>query len=212
MNTLIDTILRKTSDDCFDDTELRVFLASSADRRYGLVKRALQQGSLLRIRRGLYCLPKHYRRRSLDVFELAQRIYAPSYISFETALSYHELIPEGVYTVTSASVKRSRDFDTPLGRFSFNTLPQLGFFTAVSRVPLDTHRAFLMANPWKAILDLVYTQKKNWPSFTSFLESMRIEFEDLEKPENIFLKQMAIYYKNKRVSHFIQLIEKAYQT
>ncbi|HSW71384.1 MAG TPA: hypothetical protein VLH77_05335 [Gammaproteobacteria bacterium] len=64
-------------------------------------------------------------------FELAQYIYGPSYISLESALSFHKLIPETVYTVTSTTVKRSREFQTPLGVYSFLHLPPENFYVEV---------------------------------------------------------------------------------
>ncbi len=41
---------------------------------------------------------------------IANRLYAPSYVSFESALSRHGLIPEGVYAVTSASTRKTAVF------------------------------------------------------------------------------------------------------
>ncbi|GAI56933.1 unnamed protein product, partial [marine sediment metagenome] len=35
------------------------------------------------------------------LFKIANRIYLPSYISLESALSYYHLIPESVYGITS---------------------------------------------------------------------------------------------------------------
>src|SRR3989344_3511398 len=42
----------------------------------------VKSGKLIRVRRGLYAKDKNY-----DKFELATRIYTPSYISFETVLT-----------------------------------------------------------------------------------------------------------------------------
>src|SRR5579863_1173434 len=85
------------------DAELEALLEGTPDSRYGKVKRLLAQGKLLHIRRGLYCLTDMlgYLIKP-HPFELAQYIYGPSYISFESALSFYQLIPETVYTVTSA--------------------------------------------------------------------------------------------------------------
>jgi predicted transcriptional regulator of viral defense system len=60
------------------------------------------------------------------LFEIANRIYRPSYISLETALSYYHLIPESVYGISSASTRRTYTFKTPIGEFSYKTIkPQL---------------------------------------------------------------------------------------
>jgi predicted transcriptional regulator of viral defense system len=50
------------------------------------------------------------------LFEIANRIYSPSYISFETALFWHGLIPESVYGITSASTRRTYKFISILRR------------------------------------------------------------------------------------------------
>lgn len=46
------------------------------------LKRYVRAGKLIRLRRGFYAKDKNY-----DRFELATRIYTPSYISFETVLT-----------------------------------------------------------------------------------------------------------------------------
>ncbi len=62
------------------------------------------------------------------LFLIANKLYAPSYVSFEMALSYYGLIPEGVYAITSATSKKTATFQTPIGKFSYRTLkPQLFF-------------------------------------------------------------------------------------
>ena len=62
------------------------------------------------------------------LFEIANRIYSPSYISFEMALSYYHLIPESVYGITSASTRRTYKFKTPIAEFSYRTIKHNLFF------------------------------------------------------------------------------------
>ncbi|MCK4418271.1 hypothetical protein KAV79_00495, partial [Candidatus Aerophobetes bacterium] len=62
------------------------------------------------------------------LFEIANKIYKPSYISFETALSFYHLIPESVYGITSASTRRTYKFKTQMAEFSYRTIkPELFF-------------------------------------------------------------------------------------
>src|SRR5438270_12510241 len=106
------------------DIELERLLGGTPDSRYGKVKRMLVQGKLLHIRRGLYCITRElgYLQKP-SLLEMAQYIYGPSFISLESALSYHNLIPEAVYTTTSVTSKRSKEFKTPLGYFSYRQVP-----------------------------------------------------------------------------------------
>ena len=62
------------------------------------------------------------------LFEIANRIYTPSYISLEMALSYYHLIPESVYGITSVSTRRTYKFKTSIAEFNYRTInPQLFF-------------------------------------------------------------------------------------
>jgi hypothetical protein len=56
------------------------------------------------------------------------RIYHPAYLSLETALSYHGLIPKGVYTLTCVSLLKTQEYHTPIGTFCYQLLlPRLYF-------------------------------------------------------------------------------------
>jgi predicted transcriptional regulator of viral defense system len=82
---------------------------------------------------------------------IANKIYRPSYISFETAMSYYRLIPESVYMITSASTRRTNQFETPLARFSYRTVKPALFF-GYSLLPGGIKIAFME----KALLDHFY--------------------------------------------------------
>ncbi len=84
----------------------------------------------------------------------ANRMYSPSYVSFESALSYYQLIPEGVFSITSVSTLLTKSFDTPLGRFVFRHLrPELFFGYRLVAV---SGQHIKMAEPEKVILDYFY--------------------------------------------------------
>src|SRR5450830_1140149 len=54
---------------------------------------------------------------------VANVLFGPSYVSLDFALSWHALIPEGVVEVSSVTPRRTREFVTPVGRFSYTHLP-----------------------------------------------------------------------------------------
>lgn len=190
------------------DIELEALLDGSADSRYSKVKRLISQGKIIHIRRGLYCLPTVLAGSSIvkpHPFELAQHIYAPSYISLESALAYHNLIPEAVYTITSACARRSKEFNTPLGLFSYSHLPLENFYTEVEVINENGAR-FLMAKPWKAICDYIYCYKKNLVSLELLLEDLRINSDDLPILRDEEIEMLDEYYHQKRLSNFLQHI------
>ena len=105
MNKIIEYVYEHLPYDVFTDRDIaQLILRGSKDSRYGLIKRALKKSEIIRIRRGLYCLAKKYERRPLNLFSIAQLIYGPSYVSLESALSYHGWVPEGVFMTTSVSM------------------------------------------------------------------------------------------------------------
>lgn len=56
------------------------------------IKRTADEGKLIRLTKGLYETYK-----DITGYLVANAMYGPSYLSFDFALSYHSLIPEGVY-------------------------------------------------------------------------------------------------------------------
>ena len=175
MKTMTELALERAKRGIFTREECACWINDSGARLNALLKRAVASGEVLRIVRGLYCLDKRYLRAPLNPLELAQRIQGPSYISMESALAYHGWIPEAVYTVTSASVERSRAFETPLGMFSFTRIPQARFYAGVARIEVETGGSFLMAEPLKALADYVYVHDCQWASVTPVLESLRVD-------------------------------------
>src|SRR5690554_965136 len=81
-----------------------------------LYNRMVKDGEYIKIIRGLYETDP-----STPGYLLAGSIYGPSYLSFEFALAYHGLIPEAVYTFTSATYdkKKKKKFETPFGTFTY---------------------------------------------------------------------------------------------
>jgi hypothetical protein len=180
MQPLTEKILQSTLPDIVTDQDIHLLLGRpSAARRFGLVKRALAHEELVIIRRGLYILAAPYRRAPVDLFHVAGRVLFPSYVSLESALSAHGLIPELVHTVSSSTFKRSREFSTPLGRFEYRKSP----FTTL--VGVEHHvegegRArlpFLLASPLRALADLAHDRPQRVIDVGYLVNSLRIDAE-----------------------------------
>ena len=76
----------------------------------------VSHGKLYRVRRGLYTKDKNYSK-----LELATRIYAPSYVSFETILS-QEGITFQFYTQVSVASYLTRDIEVDGQIYSFKRI------------------------------------------------------------------------------------------
>ena len=166
MQWLTETARERAPWGVFTRPDVACWAGGSPDRQFNLIKRALASGEVLHLRRGLYHLAPRFLRENPDPLVLAQRIYGPSYLSLETALQFHGWIPEAVYSITSVSMDRSREFETPIVNFSFAAVPQKVLYAQVARVERheggDAARSFLMATPLKALADYVYVHKQDW--------------------------------------------------
>lgn len=112
-----------------------------------------EKGYIKKIIRGYYILAD----LKLDenvLFEIANRIYCPSYISFEMAFSYYQMIPESVYGLTSATSRKTMVFETNVGDFIYHTIqPRLHFGY---RLVNNRGKRFKVAEPEKALIDYFY--------------------------------------------------------
>jgi len=208
MQRLTEIAMVKAAGGVFTRPEVACWVGGSLQRQFSLLKRAVASGEVVRVHRGFYCLATKYLRQKLNPLALAQRIYGPSYISLATALSYHGWIPEAVYTVTSVSLDRSREYGTPLGHFSFTRVPQKTFYAAVARVENANGGSFLLAAPLKALADYVYVHKCDWDSARPVVESLRVDEGLLADIDADGLDRLLANYSSRRVLRFLRGLRK----
>lgn len=119
------------------------------------LSRWVSSGRVIQLRRGLYVLAPPYARASPNVLAIASQIRKPSYVSLQSALSYHGAIPESVPVVTCVTTGRPGRLETPLGEFLFRHLrPRL--FWGYRQVEVGGGESAYVALPEKALLDLFH--------------------------------------------------------
>jgi len=158
------------SEAILDSVQMRAILAGMADQR-GKIARILASGELISLRRGLYASG-----RGLDPHCLAGPIYGPSYISFETALAWHGMIPEGVTEILSATSKRAASFENDFGRFRYRAIPKAVSPVGILRIT-DSDLPFLIASPTKALVDRIALEPgfRSMADVARWMEGMRID-------------------------------------
>lgn len=119
------------------------------------LSRWVRSGRLVQLRRGLYSLGERYRGVTPHPFLVANRLVRGSYVSLESALAHHGMIPEYVASTTSVCTGRPRRWETPLGGFEFRHLRRR-LLRGFERVALSDGQEAYVATPEKALLDLVY--------------------------------------------------------
>jgi len=203
MSIQIEKKLREYPSDYLTYADLCALLPSTDNARYAQVKRALKEGLLLRLTKGVYCRGGYLATKMPHPFELSHYLRWPSYVSLESALSYHGLIPEAVYSTTSVTTMRKTTVTNSFGAFNFKTLPKSNFFMGVSRES-NEEGTFFIASPWKAITDYVYCYKKNWNNLEPFIESLRLDDTILIPINPDFAEKLIQYYDCARISKFLK--------
>jgi predicted transcriptional regulator of viral defense system len=114
--------------------------------------------------------------RQEELYIASNRIYSPSYISLQSALSFYRLIPEGVYTITAVTSLKTQNFHAGIGTFSYKHLkPALMFGYRLMKFENMSYR---LAEPEKLMLDYLYLN----PSLNTIedLKGLRLNLNELE--------------------------------
>ena len=194
------------------EKQLARVLEGGRQRRYGLVNRAINSGELHRLSRGRYLLADRFRDYPGHPFALAQAFVQGSYVSLETALAYHGWIPEAVYTTACVTPgRKTLVFETgKYGRFSFHPLAvHTGrFLELVKRVQI-TQQTMLVAEPLRALMDLMCLRKARWQGLGWLNKGLRIDEEYLKSIKRDDLDTLMLVYKQKRVKSFLSSLARA---
>ena len=83
------------------------------------IGRNLKSGLFVKLRNGFYAIKDS----APSLYLIANKLYQPSYVSLEKALSHYGIIPETVYAITSVTTKPTREFKSSKGVFSYPAGP-----------------------------------------------------------------------------------------
>jgi hypothetical protein len=168
-----------------------------------------KQGFLIRLRRGIYTF-----KTKADRFLIAGALYSPSYISYETALSYYGMIPERVEIIYSVAKGRPLEITTPLGSFAYRSQSTELYSGGMSMVFIDENPV-LIASKEKALLDTIAHRNLSTHGLTAesvyefVLQDLRVESKDLLSLSCSKLKKLSFLYRNhaprKLYDHIVKL-------
>jgi len=136
------------------------------------LSRWVRAGRLLQLRRGLYTLAPTWRKVEPHPFLAANRLQRGSYVSLQSALAFHGVIPEHVPTVTSVGPGRPEAVRNSLGTFQFSRLAE-GLLFGYSKVGVAPGQSAFVASPEKALLDLVHLT--TGADSADFLRELRLQ-------------------------------------
>jgi len=209
MNKIIATILKNCPNDYFSSHEISILLGKDVSRnaQLNLISRLVKKGYIIRLKKGLFVLGEEYQRSPLNLFEISQFIYHPSYVGLHSALSFYGAIPEAVHSITCISINRDKEFKTPLGVFVYNRLNERIFREGIIRQ--ETNKgAFLISTLEKTILDYLYIYKREWTGLSSLLSDLRFDEELIDMLNINEMERILEVYKSRNLLRFFRQFKK----
>lgn len=149
----------------------------------------VKKGKLVRVCRGIYAKDKNYNR-----FELATRIYTPSYISFETVLTRAGVNFQYYGNIFAASYV-SREIEAGGQRISFIRMKD---YVLTNTIGIEHENDISMATGERAFLDRIYISKD-------------YHFDNLDILDWNKVFEILPIYRNKRMNKKVQEYFKNYQ-
>ena len=114
------------------------------------IYRYIKTGKIYSIRRGIYAKDKNYNK-----YELATKIYTPSYISFETVLAKAGIIFQFYGQIFTASYL-TRELKIDGQTYSFKKIKDP---VLINKTGIEEKDNYYIASPERAFLDVVYLNK-----------------------------------------------------
>lgn len=177
------------------------------------ILRMVKNNELIRLKNGLYLITDKIKQDNTTIIpfeQVANFLYGPSYVSMQWALSFYGMIPERVHTVTSMTLGRNKEYHTPVGDFSYQTLPSKSYSIGITQKKCsDFLGEFLIASPEKALADMVFKTCKNLQKDqlkVELIESKRMDRESFRNLNKQLLEEIADSYQSKSIHYLIDLI------
>ena len=162
------------------------------------ISELLKSKELISIRRGLYITGPKMDLTTPEPFLIANHLRGPSYVSLESALSYWNMIPERAYEISSVTIKTSKLYKTPVGRFSYQQLKIPYYSYGIKNIKYSPKQTMLVASPEKALCDKVVLTPKIY--LRSIKQTREFLLEDLRMNSEVLgtldTKVMELWIKN----------------
>ncbi len=122
---------------------------------------------------------------------IANKLYHPSYIGLESALSFYKLIPEAVYQITSITTRKTKALKTDTAHFKYRNIKKSLFWGYTLKQ--INNQSFYISDPEKTILDYFYLNPNQ--SSLEAIQEMRfnkttgrelLDFDTLSKNARLF--------------------------
>lgn len=178
----------------FTSTEAHIVAFSQAPELLNLQLHTWRKrGELVQLKRGVFMFSDN----KCESSEIARHLCWPSYFSLEYVLSANGILPEAVFTFTLVTPKKTREFKTPFGIFSYYTIKKEAFTGFDAKT--------LMAEPEKALVDYFYLKSSRLFPREDFWEESRLDGSALDF-EKVF--RFAALFKSKKLTSLLSSFQK----
>lgn len=142
-------------------------------------------GRLYQLRRGMYALAPPFLKTRVHPFVVANHLSRASYVSCQSALAYHGLIPEQAPVVVSVTTLRPGRWETPWGLCVFRHI-KADLFRGFRLLEVSRGQKAFVASPAKALLDLIHLQPgADAPGYLDALRLQNLERLDVGELEGL---------------------------
>lgn len=157
-----------------------------------LIKRLIQENVLTSVEKGKYYVTS----KQPSNFEIANFLYSPSYISFETALNYYGLLSQFPLEITSATLGKKAEKEINNQLYTYSKIDKK-LFTGYYK-----ESNYLIATKEKALFDEIYLISKSIKS-ESILQNL-----DLSNFEMVKFNEFLNLLPKKSLKAFQNIMEK----
>lgn len=184
----VEEVLSQKEIKIFSPRNLSTIFGTSLRGARGFLSYNTKKGALVRLKRGFYAL----KRNLPSDFLIANTIYQPSYISLDTALSYYNIIPETVYSITSVTSKPTREFIILNKSFPYTKIKKEAFGGYLTK-KIGRETVFI-AEPEKALADLLYLVSLGKRLINERINTKHLELRKVEEYAKLFGKKSFLKY------------------
>lgn len=172
----------------------------------GKIGRDVKNKKIFKVTKGLYETNKN-----ISGSYLASYIYGPSYLSFDYALAYYGLIPEAVYSFTSATFnkQKKKSYSNVFGNFYYQDIPIKVYpYGVIAKI--ENGYLYQIATAEKALCDKLYSISPvgSIKALKALLfEDLRIDKDGFENLNRNDLLELATLYNSTNLNLLIKLIK-----
>ena len=180
---------------------------SNCDNIFQKIKGEISKANLYKIKRGLYSDSLNENR-----FFIANAILSPSYVSFETALSFYNLIPEMVVSIKSATycVNKTKSYINGFGTFTYNDVNKNAYPYDID-VYEENGTKILIASREKALTDTIslISPRTSIKEIEELLfDDLRIDEEEFDKLDKSKIIELCGLYGSSSLKHLIKYLSR----